>query len=122
MDDSIEMVSAVAEVVVLQETSTGVVPAEGRSRVDLNDETPLPIDLIVQCLDSCVRLIAPMDVPYGLVDAVKRRPVPSAFAATSQLSRQRALVFRDGECLVEGYRLRYSRLFGVLVDDLPDAG
>ncbi|MET8139993.1 hypothetical protein ABZU32_06760 [Sphaerisporangium sp. NPDC005288] len=118
-DHLAEVVPIIVEVVVLQATPEGIVPVEGSMLVDLDSGAPLATEVVGQLLDSCVRLIAPFDVPYGLVNAVQQQTVPRAFVGDSWLGRHRALVFRDDRCVVEGYRLRYSRRFGVLIDDPP---
>ncbi|MEU9884342.1 hypothetical protein [Sphaerisporangium sp. NPDC051011] len=117
--DLADAVRAIADVVVFRATPRGALPVEGSTPVDLAADVPLAIEVVGQLLDSRVRLIAPFDVPYGLVEAIQRQSVPRAFASDSWLGRHRALVFRDDRCAVEGYRLRYSRRFGVLIDDPP---
>ncbi|GII05489.1 hypothetical protein [Planobispora takensis] len=115
-DDLPETIQMIAEVVALQSSAVGVIPVEGTTPIDLDRDASFSVEVLGQLLDSCVRLIAPADVPYGLVEAIQRQPVPLVFSGSSWLSRHRALVFHDGQCAVEGYRMRYSRLFGVLID------
>ncbi|MEU8035583.1 hypothetical protein [Streptosporangium sp. NPDC049078] len=115
-DDFPETAQLIAEVVALRAVPTGVVAVEGSTPIDLDSDAPLAPEVLGQMLDSCVRLIALADVPYGLVEAIQRQTVPPAFADNAWLSRYRALVFRDDRCVVEKYRLRYSRRFGVLID------
>jgi hypothetical protein len=71
-------------------------------------------------MDSRVRLIAPADAPYELIEAIERQPVPAAFADHAWLSRCRALVFEQDQCTIGQFSLRYSRLFGILIDE-PEA-
>src|SRR5688572_8952434 len=100
-DDVTEMPQLIVEVVALRATTAGTIPVEGSTPIDLDSDAPLAADVLGQLLDSCVRLIAPADVPYGLVEAIQRQTVPSAFADNSWLGRHRALVFRDDRYAVE---------------------
>lgn len=119
-DSPLEVVQLIAEVVVLRVTSGGLVPVEGDAPIDLAVAEPLPAPLVGQLLDSRVRLIAPTDVPYELVEAIEQQPLPPAFADNPWLSRYRALVFDQDQCTIRGFCLRYSRRFGVLIDESED--
>ncbi|MGW4475946.1 hypothetical protein ACWENQ_40290 [Nonomuraea sp. NPDC004354] len=119
-DASLELVQVIAEVVVLHATSGGLLPTEGHTPIELTtSEPPLSLDVVGQLLDSRARLNAP-EVPYGLIDVIERQPVPAAFADHSWLSRYRPLVFTRDRCVIGGYRLRYSRRFGILLDEQED--
>ncbi|MER7369322.1 hypothetical protein [Nonomuraea wenchangensis] len=115
-----EIVQAPAEVVVLSVTPGGLVPVEGDTPIDLAVPEPLAEPLVGQLLDSRVRLIAPTEAPYELIEAIKEQHIPPAFADNAWLSRYRVLVFEEGRCTIRGFRLRYSRRFGILIDGPED--
>lgn len=112
----LEIVQAIAEVVVLRATPSGLAPIEGEAPVALDVPGRLATPLVKQLLDSRVRLIAPMEAPYELIEAIEQQSVPTAFADDAWLSRYRVLVFEEGQCTIGGFHLRYSRRFGILID------
>jgi hypothetical protein len=103
-------------VVLLRHTSAGLVPFLGRTPIDMSATTVDP-DLLEECLDSAVLLVAPAGVPQAIVDAVQVRPVPGLFARTPLLRQHRALTFTDSGESVDGHNLRYHKEFGVCVDE-----
>jgi hypothetical protein len=49
--------------------------------VDLDSpDVPVP-EALADLLESTVRLVAPTDVPFGVVDLVRQMPAPEAFQA-----------------------------------------
>lgn len=118
--DFSEGIDATVAVVLLREdpVSGDLVPLEGNMAVDLNVATPPTPELIAQLLDSTVRLSAPSEMPYEVVEAVNEVPIPKVFAQTPWLRAHRTLVLRDGRVVLGAFRMRYSPRLGLVVDEL----
>ncbi|WP_055483707.1 M23 family metallopeptidase [Sphaerimonospora mesophila] len=115
--ESIE--ETVTVVLLRQNPANGeLIPVEGDIAVDLDASTPPPPELVAQLLDSSVRLTAPSEVPYEIVEAINELPIPVLFAQTPWLRAHRVLTFRGGRAALGSFRMRYSPRLGLLVDEL----
>ncbi|MFI7033554.1 hypothetical protein OHB01_26035 [Microbispora hainanensis] len=115
-----ESIDATVAVVLLREgpVSGELIPLEGNIAVDFDAGTPPTPELVAQLLDSSVRLTAPSEVPYEVVEAINEVPIPAVFTRTPWLRAHRALVLRDGRAALGAFQMRYSPRLGLVVDEL----
>lgn len=108
------------DVVIMREEARGgqATPLNSGRPVDLGcPEVPAP-EVLADLLDSTVRLIAPTDVPFDVVDLVRQLPVPAMFQASGWLREHRVLVFEDGHCHLGSLALSYEPELGLSLDDI----
>ncbi|GAB3910501.1 hypothetical protein [Microbispora bryophytorum] len=118
LDFSPSMDATVAVVLLHEDPVSGeLVALEGNMAVDLDVGTPPTPELVAQLLDSCVRLTAPSEVPYEVVEAINEVPIPAVFTQTPWLRAHRALVLHDGRAALGAFRMRYSPGLGLVVYD-----
>ena len=91
----------------------------GRAPVDLDDPAGLARSVVADALDSTVRLTAPMDVPFELIDDIHDLPVPTAFQPSGWLSDHRALIFHNGRFRVGSHDLTYDDDLGLSIAESP---
>lgn len=118
VDFSQDFGATVAAVLLHEDPVSGeLVPIEGTTAVDLDVGTPPTPELIAQLLDSSVRVSAPSDVPYEVVEAINELPIPALFARTPWLRAHRALVLHDRRVALSAFEMRYSPHLGLVVDE-----
>lgn len=107
------------EVVIMRRKAGGGQPTPLASDrpVDLDNSDPPAPETLADLLDSTVRLVAPTDVPFDVVDFVRQMPVPEAFQASGWLREHRVLIFEDGRCHLGSLALRYEPEFGLSLDE-----
>lgn len=106
-------------VIMRRETGGGqATPLFSDRLVDLDSpDVPAP-EALADLLDSSVRLVAPTDVPFGVVDLVRQIPVPEAFQALGWLGEHRVLVVEDdGRCHLGSLALRYEPDLGLSLEE-----
>jgi hypothetical protein len=97
--------------------SSSVVPLAGGEVVDLHSEAGAPDEETVRSLlDSSLLVEAGEDVPPGVVEALRRLPVPALFRASSWLRRCRVLVLDEGSTTLGAARISYRMGRGLRVD------
>lgn len=79
-------------------------------------DVPAP-EVLADLLDSAVRLVAPTDVPFDVVDLIRQLPVPETFRVSGWLREHRVLVFEDGRCRLGSLALRYEPNLGLSLDE-----
>lgn len=93
-----------------------VAALEGGEPLDLADPSGGDEHAVHRLRSSMLRLDTAEDVPYAVIDALLRSPVPPLFQASPWLRRARLLALENGVTHIAGIRLGYQAGTGLWVE------
>ncbi|MFI6929692.1 hypothetical protein [Streptomyces sp. NPDC050287] len=109
---------AEVDVVLLHRVPGGglVTALEGGQPLDLADSSAVDEQTVARLRGSMLRLDTAEDIPYAVIDALLRSPVPPLFQAFPWLRHARPLALESGVTRIAGTRLGYQAGTGLWVE------